>query len=85
MMALPFLPEGEITTEFERLQSQKESPTLAEFAEYVNNTWISGGTWSPADWTIFKQAVRRNNDLEGWHTGSTGERLVNHNFPCTSS
>lgn len=69
MMALPLLPEGEIITEFERLQRQAESLTLAEFAEYVNNTWISGGTWSPADWTIFKQAVRTNNDLEGWHHG----------------
>ena len=66
-MALPFLPEGEILTEFQRLQRQAESPTLAEFAEYVNSTWISNATWSPADWTVFKQAVRTNNDLEGWH------------------
>ena len=69
MMALPFLPEGEILTEFQRLQRQAESPTLAEFAEYVNSTWISNATWSPADWTVFKQAVRTNNDLEGWHHG----------------
>ena len=68
-MALPFLPEGEILTEFQRLQRQAESPTIAEFAEYVNSTWISNATWSPADWTVFKQAVRTNNDLEGWHHG----------------
>ena len=68
-MALPFLPEGEILTEFQRLQRQAESLTLAEFAEYVNSTWISNVTWSPADWTVFKQAVRMNNDLEGWHHG----------------
>ena len=68
-MALPFLPEGEILTEFQRLQRQAESPTLAEFAEYVNSTWISNATSSPADWTVFKQAVRTNNDLEGWHHG----------------
>ena len=66
---LPFLPEGEILTEFQRLQRQAESPTLAEFAEYVNSTWISNATWSPADWTVFKQAVRTTNDLEGWHHG----------------
>ena len=69
MMALPFLPEGEILTEFQRLQRQAESPTIAEFAEYVNSTWISNATWSPADWTVFKQAVRTNNHLEGWHHG----------------
>lgn len=84
-MALPFLPEGEILTKFQRLQCQGESPTLAEFAEYVNSTWISNATWSPADWTVFKQAVRTNNDLEGWHHGINRRAAHNSHFTSWSS
>lgn len=69
MMALPFLPEREIEPEFLRLQRQAESPTIREFADYVSSTWISGTTWTPSDWSVFKKAVRTNNDLEGWHHG----------------
>ena len=83
-MALPFLPEGEILTEFQRLQRQAESPTLAEFAEYVNSTWISNATWSPADWTVFKQAVQRTTTSKAGTTGSTVERLASHNSHFTS-
>ena len=69
MMALPFLSEGEIEPEFQRLQRQAESPVISELADYVSRTWINGTTWRPSDWTVFKQAVRTNNHLEGWHHG----------------
>jgi len=36
-------------------------------AEYVTGNWMSGTIWSPVDWTVFKKAVRTNNDIEGWH------------------
>ena len=32
-------------------------------------TGISGSTWRPTDWTCYKQAIRTNNDIEGWHHG----------------
>ena len=48
--------------QFQRLQRQ------AELADYVSSTWINGTTWCPSDWTVFKQAVRTNNDLEGWES-----------------
>ena len=35
----------------------------------VSSTWINGSTWGPTDWTCFKQAIRMNNDVEGWHHG----------------
>ena len=66
-MALPFLPEEEIKPMFQRLQ-RRASESLEEFTTYVSSTWIDG-TWSPADWTAFKKAVRTNNDIEGWHHG----------------
>lgn len=68
LMALPFLPENEIIPMFQRLQRKAPLP-LQPLAEYVSSTWISGSTWKPADWTVFKKAVRSNNDIEGWHHG----------------
>jgi len=35
----------------------------------MSSNWISGTTWSPSDWTVFKKAVRTNSDIEGWHHG----------------
>lgn len=67
MMALPFLPEEEIESMFQRLQRHASEP-LQKFTGYVNNTWING-TWGPSDWTAFKKAIRINNDVEGWHHG----------------
>jgi hypothetical protein len=29
--------------------------------DYINNTW------KPASWTVYRQSVRTNNDVEGWH------------------
>ena len=49
--------------------SNEVSGTLLEFADYVSSTWISGSTWKPTDWTCCKQAIRTNNDIEGWHHG----------------
>ena len=68
MMALPFLPEREIRPMFEALCNEA-SGTLIDFAEYVSSTWINGSTWAPTDWTCYKQAIRTNNDVEGWHNG----------------
>ena len=67
MMALPFVPEEEIEPIFQRLQWHTSEP-LQHFTEYVNNTWING-TWGPSDWTVFKKAIRTNNNVEGWHNG----------------
>ena len=34
---------------------------------YINNTWINNDLWTPASWTVYRQSVRTNNDVEGWH------------------
>ena len=53
---------------FEALRNEA-SGTLIDFAEYVSSTWINGSTWAPTDRTCYKQAIRMNNDMEGWHNG----------------
>ncbi|KAK4308837.1 hypothetical protein Pmani_019484 [Petrolisthes manimaculis] len=66
-MALPFLPEGEITLMFERLASQATTTQVRTVIEYISRTWINGSVWPPSTWSIFNKSVRTNNDIEGWH------------------
>ena len=66
LMALPFLPAEHIEHAFRNLVEHVSSGTELELATYIDTTWISGN-WHPNDWCIFNQAVRTNNDVEGWH------------------
>ncbi|KAH3693919.1 hypothetical protein DPMN_081358 [Dreissena polymorpha] len=36
---------------------------------YVDRTWINGNLWRPENWSVFRETVRTNNDVEGWHRG----------------
>ena len=69
IMALPFLPEDQISRAFRKLKRKAATRPLQELAEYVENTWITSTTWPPASWSVYLQAVRTNNDVEGWHYG----------------
>ena len=66
LMALPFLPAEHIEPAFRNIQEHASSGTQLELATYIKDTWILGN-WHPKDWSIFNQAVRRNNDVERWH------------------
>ena len=68
-MALPFLPPSEIQPMFTRLQLQATTEPLQKFVEYVDSTWIKSSTWPPSCWSVYKQLIRTNNDVEGWHNG----------------
>ena len=68
MLALPFVQENEIHLILNRLQHQAPV-SLQPLTDYMSGNWINGTTWSPADWIVFKRAVRMNNDIEGWHHG----------------
>ncbi len=66
-MALPFLPDSEIIPVFNRLKVQATTEPLQKFVEYVEITWINSSIWPPSSWSVYLQAVRTNNDVEGWH------------------
>ena len=66
-MALPFLPEHEISQMFDRLQIKATTPPPQKKVEYISNTWVNSSTWPPSTWSIFDMSVRTNNDIEGWH------------------
>ena len=66
LLALPFLPYTEITTQFERLRLGAEGPRK-DLAEYIASQWIYNTIFPVKDWSVFMQPVRTNNDIEGWH------------------
>lgn len=66
-MALPFLPEHEIPPMFENLSQQVQDPALCNLVTYIKDQWIESQIFPPTNWSIYKQAIRTNNDIEGWH------------------
>ena len=67
MMALPFLPAEKIERRFSHLQWRATTEALKTFSQYVNDNWIISRTFPPATWSVYMEAVRTNNDLEGWY------------------
>ena len=67
LMALPYLPHQEIPASFQQLKLQATTPVLHELVDYVDNQWINTNTFPPSSWSVYRQPVRTNNDIEGWH------------------
>ena len=68
-MALPLLPHEHIQTVFDQLVAGIGDgvPALRELSGYIHDTWINGNIFNPDDWSVFGQAIRTHNDVEGWH------------------
>eukprot|EP00745_Piridium_sociabile_P034125 TRINITY_DN58632_c0_g1_i5.p1 TRINITY_DN58632_c0_g1~~TRINITY_DN58632_c0_g1_i5.p1 ORF type:complete len:288 (-),score=30.59 TRINITY_DN58632_c0_g1_i5:19-882(-) len=65
-MALPYLPAEHIRPVFDNLARKATAPLLRTLETYIRATWIDG-FFAPESWSVFNQAVRTNNDCEGWH------------------
>ena len=67
-MALPLIPHEHIEPSFRELQAKAGTEKLRELCDYVEGTWV-GDTcqWQPSEWSVYKQPIRTNNDVEGWH------------------
>ncbi len=69
LLALPLLPAAHIETVFNKLREKAvDNEQLQSLTTYMYKTWISSSVWPPANWSVFGQEVRTNNDTEGWHT-----------------
>jgi len=66
-MALPFMPQEHIVPIFVNLQAGAVTDQLRELASYIEATWVRGTVWTPANWSVYMQSIRTNNDIEGWH------------------
>ena len=70
LMALTYLPEEHITPVFESLCKKAISEPLRKFMECVEQIWIHNLVlfWEVKNRSVFNQAVRTNNDIEGWRS-----------------
>ena len=79
LMALPFLPAEHIQQTFEDLRQQAaNNERLRELTDYMQTTWMESSIWSIAEWCVFMQTVRTNNDVEGWHNRLKQQALRGH-------
>ena len=68
LMAMPLLPHEHVRPVFDQVTTPlPEDERLQQLTAYCRNTWIDGPVFRPADWSVFGQSVRTNNDCEGWH------------------
>ncbi|XP_076059340.1 uncharacterized protein LOC143035960 [Oratosquilla oratoria] len=75
-LALPYLPQEHIRPMFERLATHASTSLLTPLVDYIRINWIENSLWNPETWSIFKQPIRTNNDVEGWHG------VLNHHARC---
>ena len=84
-MALPFLPAEKIKMRFYRLQRRATTENLKKYISYLEDTWITSKIFPPTTWSVHLEAVRTNNDLEGWHNGLNRRAKGKSQLPCMSS
>ena len=52
---------------FVRLEAQAQTEQLKSLVQYVRQQWIESQVFTPRNWCVYKQPIRTNIDLEGWH------------------
>nr|XP_034299172.1 uncharacterized protein LOC117680748 [Crassostrea gigas] len=67
VLGLPFLPENHIAPAFRQLRGLATTPQLEELMTYLEETWITNPMWPTKCWSVYRQSIRTNNDVEGWH------------------
>jgi len=69
-MALPFLPALNIPAAFDEIKRKcaaMADDRLTELVDYYERTWLQNALWTPSAWSVYRETVRTNNDVEGWH------------------
>ncbi|CAD5126722.1 DgyrCDS14782 [Dimorphilus gyrociliatus] len=81
IMALPFLPSHITPIEFGRIKDYLQSINkLGDLIKYFERTWIIDNIWSPKQWSVYQNAIRTNNDVEGFHNRLNGNLRANSSF-----
>jgi len=80
LLALPLLPPEHMIQAFVALTINIVDERTLKLIDYIRSTWLENATWSVLDLSVFKQTIRTNNDLEGWHR-RLNVRAHNGNLP----
>ena len=68
-MALPLLPQEHIGPVLTAIcRGRTDVPAIDQLVTYIRDTWVEGSVFSSTDISVYKQIVRTNNDVEGWHS-----------------
>ena len=62
ILGLPFLPPNDIQAAFDALHHNLTNQLLVQLVTYVEQTWMTSTVWPPQNWSVYRQAVRTNND-----------------------
>jgi hypothetical protein len=65
VFALPFLLADHIPPAFEKLKEKATDEKTQEVMQYIEDTWMTSTVWTVPTWSVFNQAIRTNNDVEG--------------------
>ncbi|XP_052790096.1 uncharacterized protein LOC128224323 [Mya arenaria] len=49
------------------MKDYTSSEAVLPLLEYLDQQWFNSPCWTVEEWCVFGQAVRTNNDVEGWH------------------
>jgi len=60
-------PAAVIPLALQDVVAANDNPQIAKHLDYVCQTWVDSTVWPPSTWSVFRQPVRTNNDVEGWH------------------
>ena len=52
---------------FARPEAQDQTEKLTSLVNDIRRQWIESQVFTPRNWCVYKQPIRTNNDLEGWH------------------
>ena len=61
------VPPEHIIETFSVITEDLTDPNILLFVEYIRLTWLQHSVWSIEDISVFKESIRTNNDVEGWH------------------
>ena len=62
LMAIPFLP-----LMFDHLKRKANTEQLQRLVDYIDSHWFNHAVFDVPSWSVFQQAVRTNNDVEGYN------------------
>jgi len=67
LLALPYLPSDHMQPAFNQLVQTTASASAAikQLMTYLTNTWFNNRVWTVQQWSVYRQSVRTNNDVEG--------------------
>ena len=80
LMGLPFIPQEYIVPVFNTMEQDNKCKELQKFFAYMKKYWIESRIFAPKAWCWFRELIRTNNDVEGWHN-RFNRRVKNASVP----